>query len=166
MVMSVEEYLNYSSKPNCEYIDGVLRPKPWATSLHGLMQVVVGMLLYRQGVETATEVTVQVAPTRFLVPDVIAAESIGDPYPTEPVMLCVEILSPMDRLGEALAKCEEYHAWGVPNCWVIDPMKQTAWAYDAGCEPSKIPTDGALRAGKLTVELAELFSPLHGGRIG
>jgi len=164
--MSVEEYLNYSSKPNCEYIDGVLRPKPMATRLHGLIQAILTMLLLRQGVEAGTEITVQVTPTRFLVPDVIAADSIGDPYPTEPVMLCVEILSPEDRLGETLAKCEQYHTWGVPYCWVIDPVKKTAWEYDAECEPSKVPTDGTLRAGRLTVELAELFSPLQGGRIG
>jgi Uma2 family endonuclease len=164
--MSVEEYLNYSSKPNCEYIDGVLRPKSMATGLHGLIQIILGMLLYRQGVETGSEITVRLTPTRFLVPDIIAADSIADSYQTEPVTLCVEILSPKDRLGETLAKCEEYHAWGVPYCWVIDPVKQTAWEYAAGCEPSKIAAGGTLRAGKLTVELTELFSPLHGGRIG
>ena len=27
-LMAVEDYLKYSSKPNCEYIDGVLRPNP------------------------------------------------------------------------------------------------------------------------------------------
>ena len=48
-LMSVEEYLKYSSKPNAEYIDGVLRPKPMATGLHGLIQALLLILLRRQG---------------------------------------------------------------------------------------------------------------------
>jgi Uma2 family endonuclease len=156
--MSVEEYLQYSDKPNCEYIDGVLRPKSRATSLHGLIQFLLLVLLRRQGVDARPEVTVRLSPTKFLVPDVIANDTIPDPYPTEPVALCVEILSPEDRVGSALAKCEEYHAWGVPYCWVIDPVKQTGWQYDAHCEPAKVGSDGTLRAGNLAVRLADLFS--------
>jgi hypothetical protein len=37
-LMSVEEYLKYSGKPNFEYIDGILRPKAMLTSLHGLIK--------------------------------------------------------------------------------------------------------------------------------
>ena len=78
-------------------------------------------------------------------------------YPTKPALLCVEILSPRDRLGAALAKCEEYHAWGVPHCWVIDPVKQTAWTYHAQQEPTKVERGGVLRAGQILIELPELF---------
>ena len=157
--MSVEEYLKYSGKPNCEYIDGVLRPKPMATGLHGLIQLLLGMLLRQQGVDARTEVTVRLTPTRYLVPDVIADRTLPDMYPTEPVALCVEILSPGDRLGEALAKCEEYHAWGVPYCWVIDPIKQTGWEYHNQSDPSKVEAGGSLHAGNLAVQLTDLFSP-------
>ena len=156
--MSVEEYLRYSSKPNCEYIDGFLRPKPMATGLHGLIQLLLAIILRRQGVDARPEVTVRLGPGTFLIPDVVADEVLPDAYPTEPVKLCVEILSPEDRVGAALAKCEEYHAWGVPFCWVIDPVKQTAWQYDAQSEPARIDAGGTLRAGNLEVHLAELFS--------
>ena len=57
-----------------------------------------------------------------------------------------------------LAKCEEYHAWGVPFCWVIDPVKQTAWEYHAGKEPERVYP--ALRAGDVLVTLDKLFSGL------
>jgi len=96
--------------------------------------------------------------TKFLIPDVIAARTIQSPYPTEPVQLCVEILSPDDRLGAMLAKCEQYHSWGVPFCWVIDPEKQTAWQYHAGREPERLEQGGVLQAGELSVRLEELFS--------
>jgi Uma2 family endonuclease len=160
--MSVEEYLKYSGKPNCEYINGVVRPKPMATATHGLIQTLLVILLRCQGVDARTEVTVRLTPTKYLVPDLIADAVIEDPYPTKPVLLCVEILSPEDRLGEALAKCEEYHAWGVPYCWVFDPVKQTAWEYHAQSDPMKVETGGAVHAGNLVVNLAELFSPQAG----
>jgi Uma2 family endonuclease len=160
-MMSVEEYLKYSEKPNCEYVDGVLRPKPKATSLHGLIQLLLAMLLRRQGADARTEVTVRLTPTKYLVPDVIAHTHIEDPYPTEPVMLCVEILSPEDRLGAVLAKCEEYHDWGVPHCWIVDPVKQTAWEYHRGNDPLRIEVGSTLRAGSLSVQLTELFSQVQ-----
>jgi Uma2 family endonuclease len=158
-LMSVDEYLKYSSKPNAEYIDGVMRPKSWPTGLHGLIQALLLTLLRRQGADARPEVTVRLSATKFLIPDVIADRAIPDPYPTEPVMLCIEILSPEDRLGAVFSKCEEYHAWGVPHCWAIDPVKQTGWEYDAQCEPLKVQIDGTLHAGNLSVHLADLFSP-------
>jgi len=57
-----------------------------------------------------------------------------------------------------LAKCEEYHAWGVPFCWVIDPVKRAAWEYHAGGEPLHV-TD-TLRAGVIAVSPGEMFSAL------
>src|SRR4051795_9943540 len=93
-LMSVEEYLKYSGKPNCEYIDGVLRPKATATSLHGLIQYLLLLLLNRQDVDARPEVTVRLTANKFLRPDIIAARVIEEPYPTEPVLLCAEILSP------------------------------------------------------------------------
>jgi Uma2 family endonuclease len=91
---------------------------------------------------------------------VIAEPVIQSPYPTEPVLLCVEVLSPEDRIGGTLAKCEEYHAWGVPFCWVIDPEKQTAWQYHSGGELQPIARDGTLTAGTLIVTMEELFAEL------
>ena len=158
-LLSVEEYLKYSEKPNCEYIDGVLRPKPVPTKPHSEVQYALVRLLRGQGLEALPEMTLRMGPTRFLIPDVIADEFIEDPYPTKPVVLCVEILSPEDRLGAIFTKCEEYHAWGVPHCWVIDPIKQSAWAYDAQCDPVKIESGDTLRAGSLVVRLSDLFPP-------
>jgi len=57
-----------------------------------------------------------------------------------------------------LAKCEEYQAWGVPFCWVIDPVKRTAWEYHSGGEPVRAIV--ALRAGEIVVSVEELFAEL------
>src|ERR1700683_435681 len=120
-IVSVEDYLHRTEKPYCEYVDGVLHPKAMAGTLHARAQYTLLRLLDPQGVEALAEVTVRITPTKYLIPDVIAAPVIQSPSPTEPVLLCVEILSPEDRVGAMLAKCEQYHAWGVPFCWVVDP---------------------------------------------
>lgn len=155
MSVSVEEYLGDSGKPYREYVDGILIPKSYPTTLHALVQYELVSMLRRQGVEALAEVTVRLAATKFLIPDVIAAPVLQGPYPTEPVLLCAEILSPGDRLGVLFAKCERYHEWGVPFCWLIEPEKQTAWHYPANRDPQR--ANSFLLAGELKVSLKELF---------
>lgn len=155
---SVEEYLRLSEKPTCEYRDGVLYPKAMPAKFHSELEFMLVLMLRKLGLEAVHELTVRLSPTKYLVPDVVAAPVLQNPYPTEPVLLCCEILSPEDRLGTMLAKCEEYHAWGVPYCWVIDPVKRTAWEYHAGAEPVRV--SGALRAGEYAAGLDELFSAI------
>jgi Uma2 family endonuclease len=158
-IVSVEDYLRRTEKPYCEYVDGVLYPKPMPTLLHGLIEFMLLTLLRKQGVQAVSEVTVRLSATKFLIPDVIAAPVLQQhPYPTDPVLLCVEILSPDDRVGTMLAKCEQYHAWGVPFCWVIDPEKQIGWHYHAGGDPERVDRGSTLIAAQLSVPLEELFS--------
>jgi Uma2 family endonuclease len=157
-LISVEEYLRMTDKPNREYRDGVLYPKPMPTWFHGILQSVLCELLRKQGLHSGSEVSLRMSPNKVLVPDVIGARSLQLPYPTEPVLLCCEILSPEDRLGATLAKCEEYHAWGVPFTWVIDPVKRAAWEYPSNGDPARV-TD-TLRAGEISISVPELFSAL------
>jgi Uma2 family endonuclease len=156
-IVSVEDYLRRTEKPYSEYVDGVLSPKPMPTKLHAMVQSLLIVLLRQQGAQAFTELTLRLSATKYLIPDVSVAPDFEGPYPTEPVLLCVEILSPEDRVGAMLAKCEEYHAWGVPFCWVIDPEKQTGWQYHAGSDPEHIARGGTLDAGDLSVPLAQLF---------
>ena len=162
-LIPVQEYLGLSDKPAHEYRDGVLSSKAMPTKLHALIQYLLIDALRKKGVEALGELTVKLSEHKYLVPDVVAAAHLESPYPVEPVLLCCEILSPEvffgeDRLGSTLAKCEEYHAWGVPYCWVLDPVKQAAWEYHAGGEPIRVAADGSLRAGELWLSVAELFS--------
>jgi Uma2 family endonuclease len=155
-LMPVDEYLRLTEKPYCEYRDGAVSPKAMPTKFHAIIQYALLMLLRAQGVQALPELTVRISPTRYLVPDVSVAGDFPGPYPTDPVLLCCEIVSPEDRLDAMLARCEEYHAWGVPFCWVIDPDKRTAWEYHSGAEPVRVA--GTLRAGDISISLDQLFS--------
>jgi Uma2 family endonuclease len=163
--VSVEEYPATSYKPACDYLDGVLRQKPLPTRKHGVLQGRFIQLISTgfPDFEAASEVTVQLRPGKYFVPDVIVQSraSIRDPYPTEPVHLCIEILSPDDRMSEALGKGEEYHAWGVPTVWIADPDCERAWEYRAGQRPAEIAAGGSLTADGIEIPLSEAFSVLH-----
>ena len=161
-LVPVEEYLRLTEKPYREYRDGVLYAKSMPTKFHSLIQRMLTRLLeevpFPKGTEPYPELTLRVSPSHYLIPDVAVADRFPGPYPTEAVRLCCEILSPDDRLGATFAKCEEYHAWGVPHCWVIDPVKRAAWEYPAGGEPVR--AVGALRAGEIQISLDRLFAAL------
>jgi Uma2 family endonuclease len=163
-VIPVEEYLAHETKPASEYEDGVVRQKPMPMRKHGLLQQRIGQLIdaAAPSLECASEVTVQVRPGKFMVPDLIVQrrDAIQDPYPTEPVHLCIEVLSPTDRTSEAFAKCEEYHSWGVTFTWIVDPENRRAWQFVQGQRPADVPADGYLRAGELSIRLGDLFSVL------
>ena len=163
-LVSVEEYLRTNYEPNCEYIDGVLRRKPMPTRKHGLLEARLAQLINVgfTEFEAGCEVTVQIRAGKYLVPDLIIQrrDHIQDPYPIDPVHVCIEILSPDDRISEVFAKCEDYHSWGVETTWIVDPESRRAWEYRKGQLPSEAPGDGSLRAEGIAIPLAEVFSVL------
>lgn len=163
-LVSVADYLAVETKPASEYEDGVVTQKPMPTRKHGLIQGWLVELLRQRAphLESGSEITVQLRTGKFMVPDVIAQrrDSIQDPYPTEPVALCVEILSPTDRLSDALAKCEAYLAWGVAHTWILDPDLRCAWTLSAGDRLREVAAEGSLVAEGVSIPLATVFQPL------
>jgi Uma2 family endonuclease len=167
-LMPVEEYLKLDLKPYCEYVDGVVYQKPVPTFAHSFIQRMLVLLLTVRTKQfwAMPELHVQIRPGKYLVPDVslVEPESIEEPYPTKPVFLCIEIASPEDRPGQLLAKCEEYHDWGVPHCWIVDPERRIAWIYDRDADWVKLDESGTLVAGEIEIPLPELFSQLPGNQ--
>jgi Uma2 family endonuclease len=161
-LIPVEEYLKSSYKPACEYIDGVLRQKSMPTYKHGKMELHLSNLINQPewGFEATPELTVWLRENKYLIPDVAVQRSseLQQPYPTKPIHLCIEILSLEDRFGEVVVKCEDYHAWGVRYCWIIDPEEKQCWEYVAGSRPHQVPADGRLTAREISLSLSGLFA--------
>jgi Uma2 family endonuclease len=154
----IDEYLRTFYEPANEYIDGELRPKAMGTKKHGRLQARIAFLLEQRGLEAPSELTCKLSPTRYLIPDVAAAPHIADPYPTEPVLLCVEILTSEDRLSAAFAKCEMCHDWGVPYCWLFNSESRVAWEYHKSGEPEKRTTSDIIHAGDIQIPMQELLA--------
>ena len=50
--------------------------------------------------------------------------------PDRPPLCVVEIVSRDYRYTELLQKLDEYHRWGVPHIWVVDPWLERLSVYD------------------------------------
>ncbi|HZQ54391.1 MAG TPA: Uma2 family endonuclease [Bryobacteraceae bacterium] len=166
--VSVEEYIarfvDGGEKPTCEYLDGELLPKSMGTKKHSKTQQNVQYYIrqkYGDAFDPLPELTARLRRTRFCVPDVAVEDRARPiqgryPGPDDPVFLCVEIVSPPDRVGRLFSKCEEYHKWGVPYCWILDPERKVAWEYTPGdVEPRRVAD--ALTAGPIRLTLDEVF---------
>jgi Uma2 family endonuclease len=143
-------------KPYFEYWDGEAVQKSMPTRLHSLIQKILVRLLDGMGYEAGQEVTLKLDPAYEPVPDVIAAEgSIGDPYPTEPFELAIEILSPEDSFSRVLRKCRLYKAWGIRQVVVMDPQTRLVWSFE---NDSLGETDIIARRGERSIEAQDLWA--------
>lgn len=161
--VTVGEYLKQNHEPECELIAGKLVEKPLGTLEHMRMERRLERLLTpfeQQGLgHVAWELSVR-RGNEVRIPDVIffaASARFEAGILLDAPLLCVEILSPSQRVSELFAKCEAYREWGVSHCWIIDPIGKKAWEYDRHSATCLLPHNGILQAGKLAVSLIDLF---------
>jgi Uma2 family endonuclease len=84
------------------------------------------MLHMLLGLQALPELRLRTRLDRTRVPDVCLIRAIPNDSPTTIApYLCVEILSPEDRMVEVLAKVSEYFDMGVQFVWIIDPVSFT-----------------------------------------
>jgi Uma2 family endonuclease len=154
-------------KPYYEYWDGEAVQKSMATKLHGLIQLILGRLLGGIGYAAGCEVTLKLDPAYEPIPDVITLDGpIGDPYPTSPFEVVIEILSPDDSFSRVLRKCKLYEQWGIRQIVVIDPKDRLVWRFENGVhrESDVIATrgDAAINAQTLWDEVDRELSRISG----
>jgi Uma2 family endonuclease len=160
----VEEYLSRHYEPECELINGELVPKPMGTLEHGDMQYKLRRILERYEAKGLGRIAQELSYRKgedFRIPDLVFAPQDAryqHGFLVQAPLLCVEILSPSQRLSELAAKCEAYHTWGVPYCWVIDPIKKLAWEYHNDSPLRLLAPEASLQAGEIAVALSELFA--------
>ena len=79
-----------------------------------------------------------------------------------PPDLAVEVLSPSDRLADALSKVSMYLQAGVPLVWLIDPIRRTAMVFKQDTLPVILDERGALAGEDIlpgfSLPLATLFT--------
>jgi len=162
--LTVQDYLRDFGDSSCEYVDGVVIEKPKPTWMHSVLQGWLGgliMRLYPQYL-AGSETHSRIKENEYRLPDIavqLKAVVRQEQYAVTPLVLCVEILSPDDSLSATFAKCEIYHSWGVPVCWVIDPATRRAWTYARDGEPAQ--QSAALEAGDIRLTFADIFSPFN-----
>lgn len=163
-LVSVEEYLRTVYEPDCDYVDGVVLERNVGERDHADWQLEIAAYLRERrkqwNIYVAIEARVQVSRTRYRVPDICV---FLEPRPdeqifTHPPFLCIEILSPEDRMSRMQVKIDDYLSFGVPYVWVIDPQTHKGWIYTS--QGMTEVRDGVLRTHEpeITVPLQELFT--------
>lgn len=134
--LPLSEYLATSYRPDCEYLDGELLERNVGEWDHSRLQALLtGYLLTREkelGILVVPEQRVQVRPTRFRVPDITVLLGHPDgPILRKPPFLCIELLSPSDRMQEMQERIDDYIGFGVRYVWLIHPSTRRAFVYTA-----------------------------------
>jgi Uma2 family endonuclease len=165
-LIPVEEYLTNTYHPDCDYIDGELQERNLGEKPHsGIQSIVVAMFNGNRrswNVVAFTELRVQVAATRFRIPDVSVLRRSDPPDPTaqHPPLICIEVLSPEDRIQRMTERIEDYAAMGVDHIWLIDPISRRAWIATADTSLQRVEAEFAVPGTPIRIVLAEVFAEL------
>lgn len=159
----LEEYLRGSYEPDVDYVDGVLEERSLGEIDHGALQRRLLVLLCSLSDAVAArvfpETRVQVSPTRYLVPDLcVLPEGFRDTriIRTAPV-LCLEILSPEDRMSRVLRRARDFFSMGVPEIWIFDPEERKAYRLLPSGTLQEVAHHLALPSGEIALDLDRLF---------
>ena len=162
-LVSLGEYLATMYHPDCDYVDGELLERNMGEKDHGGVQTALAAWLYLRrkqlGISVYTETQIRIRESRYRIPDLCVF--VG-PAPDEPVFstspfLCIEILSPDDRMSRFQQRIDDYLAMGVRFVWVVDPAVRRGWVYTS--DSIREAKDGVLRTTDpaIAVPIAELF---------
>ena len=162
-LISVEDYLATAYEPDCDFVDGHIEERNVGEVTHARLQARITAYLLThyeaKGLVVMTEVRVQVRPGRFRVPDIcLTVGEPGEEVLTRPPFVCIEILSPEDRMSRIEVCINDYLAMGVPYVWVLDPQTKQAFMATAATGLQEVKS-GMLQTENpaLEVPLGEIF---------
>ena len=123
----VEVYLRSCYEPDAEYVDGEIVERPMGEFDHAAWQAAIQRWFFLHenewNVNVLPELRVQVAPTRFRVPDVTVLDFSRpvEQIVTHPPVAVFEVLSPEDTVQRLKRKLDDYADMGIAQIWVVDP---------------------------------------------
>lgn len=132
-LISLDQYLHGVWEPDREYVNGEVVERNRGEKDHGAWQAALVAMLreWRQtaNIRVIPELRMRTMADRYRIPDVTVLDrnAPDEQVITHPPLLCVEILSPEDRIGRIEDKIEEYFRMGVRAVWVIDPRRKIAY---------------------------------------
>jgi len=165
-LVSLEEYLRTSYQPDCDFVDGTIEERQLGEYEHGRVQAFLASWFFQNekewNVRVVTELRTRVTATHVRIPDVslIRADAPREQVTVTPPLLCIEILSPEDRLPRVAKRMDDFLAMGVQNLWIIDPIDRVAYTY-SGSGLLRLTTDRlAIESTPIYVDLPTLFAGL------
>ena len=164
--LTMDEYLRSSYRPDCDFVDDHLEERNLGEFEHSTIQIALGAWFFSHrgewNIRVTSEYRTRVSKSRVRIPDVsvFLNDGLKEKVRTTPPLLCIEILSPEDRMPRVLKRLNDFLDMGVVHLWLIDPIEREAFIYDrAGLRL----VDGprlALPGSPIFLDLPELFSSL------
>jgi Uma2 family endonuclease len=150
-----EQYEHMVFEHDAEFVEGRVVERPMPTAQHSIMQgFLIRVLHMLMGLQALPELRLRTRPDRTRVPDVCLIRIIPYSSPTTIApYLCVEILSPEDRMIEVLTKVSEYLEMGVEFVWIVDPVSFTGEIRTK--HDIKRVTNGIFTAGDITIDIGD-----------
>ena len=133
----VEAYLRATYEPDADYVDGEIQER-FGEYDHASWQAALLEYLTKYkhdwNIRVLAELRVQVAATRFRVPDVTVLDRDRpiEQVITQPPLAVVEILSPEDTMARILEKLRDYESMGIAGIFLVDPKGNTRYQFHAG----------------------------------
>jgi Uma2 family endonuclease len=120
-LLSIDEYLRTSYKPDADFVNGELEERHVGEHTHNFIQGLLYHLFTLNaqawGTEAIIEQRIRISSNQVCVCDVavIGADDHFEEVLSVPPLICIEILSPDDRLPRAKLVLADYFAMGVAN---------------------------------------------------
>jgi Uma2 family endonuclease len=166
--ISLQQYLDTSYEPDCEYADGEIRERNVGKYQHARVQALLACWLGNRekewGITGSIAQRVHVSASRVRVPDLVVLTAGAPPdVLTAPPLLVIEILSPDDSYSDTQERAKDYREMGVETVWIVDPKTRTGRMCRGAewLEASRLEVKGT----PLYVNLPDIFSQLTSPKI-
>ncbi len=129
----VEVYLNRVYRPDRDFVDGeVLRRNVGEMPHASVQKFFIGYFLSGEQelrVRVYPEQRVQTSETHYRVADicVVRGDAPWEGIVHTPPLLCIEVLSPKDRMSRVQERIDDFIAMGVAAVWVVNPRKRSVF---------------------------------------
>lgn len=156
--VSLEEFqTRYANQGAYEYWFGEVVEKSVPTWLHAMLQGLLVEIFYEQGYFSGSELDLRISRDFQPRPDVAASLQLeSESYPTKPIDIVAEILSPDDSEHQVLEKCQHYAHLGIAQIFVLDPVERWAAEWDKNASVLRRVSELKLTNGT-SVSVAEIF---------
>ena len=162
--ISEDEYLSTTYHPDCDFVDGLVLERPLGQFDHANLQTLLAAIFVNNrrtwNVLGLVEQRLRVRPGKYRVPDLLALPINYDrsqQVVTTAPLLCIEIVSPDDRMPRILERCWEYFELGVPETWIFDPESKRAFV---ATDHTLVESSGILRCGQIELDSVAVFEAL------
>ncbi|WP_213804424.1 Uma2 family endonuclease [Granulicella sp. dw_53] len=169
-LVPLSEYLKTSYRPDRDWIDGEVRERNMGEGSHAILQVFF-VWYFRERlaewkIRVRSEQRIQTSATHYRIPDICLSRA-SDPHEeiiTIAPLLCVEILSPEDRLADIQDRLDDYFGMGIEAVWVIDPKKRRAFMAGLGGLLQPVTDELNVPGTPIKIRVAEVFAELDAQR--